>query len=58
MFGVVVSEMLLLLLLRENERGWVGGVVPSMLVLLPMSLSLLLSLGEGGGEAVVLAPAH
>ena len=58
MFGVVVSEMLLLLLLRENERGWVGGVVPSMLVLLPMSLSSLLSLGEGGGEAVVLAPAH
>ena len=54
----MVSEMLLLLLLRENERGWVGGVVPSMLVLLPMSLSLLLSLGEGGGEAVVLAPAH
>jgi len=39
-------------LLRENERGCVGGamrVVPA----LPASLSSL-SLGEGGGEAVLL----
>lgn len=42
----------LLLLLRENERGWVGGAVRIMLVL-PISLSSL-SLGEGGGEAVLL----
>ena len=48
---VVVDE--LLLLLRENERGWVGGAVRVMIVL-PASLSSLLSLGEGGGEAVVL----
>lgn len=46
---VVVDE--LLLLLRENDCGSVGSVVRSLLMLLPMSL---LSLGEGGGGAVVL----
>ena len=50
---VVVNEMLLLLL-RENERWSVGGAVLGMLVLLPTSLSSLMSLGEGDGEAVVL----
>ena len=49
---VVVDE--LLLLLRENERGWVGGAVRVVMIALPASLSSLLSLGEGGGEAVVL----
>ena len=49
---VVVDE--LLLLLRENERGWVGGAVRVVMIVLPASLSSLLSLGEGGGEAVVL----
>ena len=51
---VVVDELLLLPLLRENERGSVGGVVRSMFMLLPMSLSSLLSLGECGGGAVVV----
>lgn len=49
----MVNEMLLLLL-RENECWSVGGAVLGMLVLLPTSLSSLMSLGEGDGEAVVL----
>ena len=51
---VVVDELLLPPLPRENECGSVGGVVRSMFTLLPMSLPSLLSLAEGGGGTVVL----
>ena len=42
----------LVVVLRENERGCVGGAMRVVLAL-PASLSSL-SLGEGGGEAVLL----